>query len=144
MEANLETLVQDGKLPGFNINLSNRCWIKDPRNPYRIAFFYGPLVLIMFFSLVTMIAINIWRRYSSPIIADSQKIVSKLSLYPLVLLICWTGASVNRIQNAIDPSNPIEGIIRSPNFVIVRIIHLGISIQYTTRLLQCFSIRLCT
>ena len=50
------------------------------------------------------------RKRTSSIVSDSQLLISKLSLYPAVLIFCWLGASVNRIQNAIDPENPQIGL----------------------------------
>ena len=32
--------------------------------------------------------------------------VRRLRLYPLILVFCWTFATVNRLQNVVDPTNP--------------------------------------
>lgn len=46
--------------------------------------------------------------------ADQQmrmtKFVKRLVWYPIVLITAWTFATINRIQNAVDPDNPIFGL----------------------------------
>jgi hypothetical protein len=34
----------------------------------------------------------------------------RLRLYPIILVLCWTFGSINRIQNAVQPGKPIYWI----------------------------------
>jgi len=39
-----------------------------------------------------------------------NRLFRKMSAYPIIFLIQWTPASINRIQNILAPNNPIAGL----------------------------------
>lgn len=87
------------------------CWIQGPRNPYRMIFFYGPLTLILIFNTITVVIVlfSLPKTYSD-VENRTKKFIMNLSFYPLIMVLCWTGALVNRIQNAADPQNGVTGL----------------------------------
>jgi len=89
-------------------NGTDWCWINGDRNPYRLTF-YGPLVIIIIFCAISVITVFV--RLPKPHSKEERKtrrIILNMAMYPLVLVLCWTGALTNRLQNAIDPGHPIE------------------------------------
>jgi len=86
-------------------NGSGWCWIHGARNPLRLTF-YIPLFIVLCFSLVSVVIVlkKLPKARSSEERTTNRLIVT-LSLYPMILIICWAGALVNRIQNAISPTD---------------------------------------
>jgi len=39
-------------------------------------------------------------------VAPVRRIMRRLCLYPIVLIVCWTFGTINRLQNSFDPDNP--------------------------------------
>jgi len=92
-------------------NGSGWCWIPGGRNPYRLLL-YGPLVIIIIFSLISVAYMFKKMPSSTPSREEriSRKMILHFSLYPIILSVCWTGALVNRLQNAINPDEFVEGL----------------------------------
>ncbi|GMH73443.1 hypothetical protein TL16_g06194 [Triparma laevis f. inornata] len=101
------------------------CWITTPSdddesdkeimesagNIWRLTLFYLPLWLaIIFNSTVYVIVTKTLSRVASTQASDQRpkylKMIRRLRLYPLILVFCWLGATINRIQNVLDPSAP--------------------------------------
>jgi len=93
------------------------CWIVDTqaRLPFSYMFAWATfLIIIVSYTLII--------RYIRHVQKDAERIDStkqkrtykglfrKLSTYPIVFLITWTPATVNRIQNICDPTNPIAAL----------------------------------
>ncbi|CAM9810808.1 unnamed protein product, partial [Hapterophycus canaliculatus] len=107
------------------------CWIEanpelnfDVGTMWRYLVLYCPLWAAIVFNIVVYVRIiGIIRRFSTGISggdgggpslgpsAEQQtrmtKFVKRLVWYPAVLIAAWTFATINRIQNAVDPDNPI-------------------------------------
>ncbi|GMH99045.1 hypothetical protein TrVE_jg9166 [Triparma verrucosa] len=85
--------------------------MESPGNLWRLTLFYLPLWLaIIFNSTVYLIVTKTLSRVASTQASDQRpkylKMIRRLRLYPLILVFCWLGATINRIQNVIDPSHP--------------------------------------
>mmetsp|Transcript_47727 Transcript_47727/g.82110 ORF Transcript_47727/g.82110 Transcript_47727/m.82110 type:complete len:382 (+) Transcript_47727:35-1180(+) len=96
------------------------CWITetdirefDLGTAYRFLLFYTPLwAAIVFNSFIYFQVIRAVRRTTraaggSRTAAGRRlvKLCDRLRRYPLIMIICWTPATINRIQNAAAPTN---------------------------------------
>ncbi|CAM9124871.1 unnamed protein product [Scytosiphon promiscuus] len=115
------------------------CWIEtnpeadiDVGTMWRYLVLYCPLWAAIAFNIAVYVRITgVLRRLSAGIgegggdsgggdasaagpSTDQQirmtKFVKRLVWYPAVLIAAWTFATINRIQNAVDPDNPIFGL----------------------------------
>ncbi len=94
--------IQGGE-DGPSDNLSSS--ITEQGNIWRVTTFYLPLWLaIVFNSVMYLIVTNTLSRIAS---TRSVKMVKRLRLYPLILVFCWMGATINRLQNVISPNEPV-------------------------------------
>jgi hypothetical protein len=100
-------------------NVGAWCWITtdadatgyfDPGTVWRPSLFYMPLwITIAYNSVVYVMVTNSLQRVAN---TQSQhqrpkylKMVRRLRMYPLILVFCWAGATINRLQNTVDPHN---------------------------------------
>lgn len=100
-------------------NVGAWCWITtdadatgyfDPGTVWRLSLFYMPLwITIAYNSVVYVMVTNSLQRVAN---TQSQhqrpkylKMVRRLRMYPLILVFCWAGATINRLQNTVDPHN---------------------------------------
>ena len=96
------------------------CWIIENPNYklegalYRFTEFYGPLIGATILNIVccgkVILYINNLARQ-----ADQISIIHKLGFYPVILIICWLPATIDRIQNLFS-NNPIY---------ILQVLHIG-------------------
>ncbi|CAN0391851.1 unnamed protein product, partial [Laminaria digitata] len=110
------------------------CWIEaDPRadvdygTMWRYLVLYCPLWAAIIFNIIVYVRIvGVIRRFSTDIdggaadgstigpSAEQQlrmtKFVKRLVWYPAVLIVSWTFATINRVQNAAHPDHPIFGL----------------------------------
>mmetsp|Transcript_2135 Transcript_2135/g.7623 ORF Transcript_2135/g.7623 Transcript_2135/m.7623 type:complete len:362 (-) Transcript_2135:29-1114(-) len=92
------------------------CWIRNNTlsgKLLRLVCFYVPLWAAIVFNGVTYFRVvrqlNLTLRLvpRSGIQASEFKAVTRLGLYPLILIACWLFPTVNRVQNFIKPDNPL-------------------------------------
>eukprot|EP00282_Hemiselmis_andersenii_P003632 CAMPEP_0114119726 /NCGR_PEP_ID=MMETSP0043_2-20121206/6265_1 /TAXON_ID=464988 /ORGANISM="Hemiselmis andersenii, Strain CCMP644" /LENGTH=273 /DNA_ID=CAMNT_0001212293 /DNA_START=165 /DNA_END=982 /DNA_ORIENTATION=- len=89
------------------------CWIVRSKDHWRYIQFFIPLWLIFAFNLTLYVKLILRLRAvwgtggGSEGSSGDMKVFWRLGLYPVILVICWTAASVNRIHNSIYPSQPI-------------------------------------
>jgi len=103
----LITVLYLGITDQFGSNGSGWCWIKGARNPNRVIFFYGPLVVCMILTFSsTLFVVLALSGSQSEEEKQTRRLIGSLAAYPVILVICWSGAIVNRIQNAVDPDHP--------------------------------------
>ena len=110
------------------------CWIETPQENededddasmtkallnegtmWRILLFYLPLwIAIAFNSVVYIVVTNTLARVARTQASETRpkylKMIRRLRMYPLILVFCWMGATVNRIQNVIYPDKPIYNL----------------------------------
>src|SRR5690242_5328733 len=87
-------MVLIGKAKSFASTYHRRCWISGNQDIYRFVFFYGPLLAIILFNAISIV--YVWKAMS--VETHTKKFVMNLALYPIVMVICWTGAFANRIH----------------------------------------------
>lgn len=88
------------------------CWIRPkPRaesHAWRFSIFYGPIwVAIIYNAIVYSKAAVVLKRLSSTVAGDEASIklkqtIARLLRYPLILVVCWTLPTVNRIQQIVQ------------------------------------------
>mmetsp|Transcript_26789 Transcript_26789/g.70329 ORF Transcript_26789/g.70329 Transcript_26789/m.70329 type:complete len:333 (-) Transcript_26789:829-1827(-) len=109
----LALIVQFQNLYGFS---GGWCWIIPSAPEWRFIQFYIPLwmVFVYNFMLYALLfdRIRDLMKHGTSDTGDSQgskevRHFWRLGAYPVVLLVCWSFGSVNRIQNSMDPRHPI-------------------------------------
>ncbi|CAM9883270.1 unnamed protein product [Ectocarpus sp. 6 AP-2014] len=107
------------------------CWIEtnpgsdvDVGTMWRYLVLYCPLWAAIVFNIKVYVRIfSVVRRFSTEIAGDASavgpsaeqqtrmtKFSKRLVWYPAVLIASWTFATINRIQNAVDPDHPVFGL----------------------------------
>eukprot|EP00520_Triparma_pacifica_P018675 CAMPEP_0118662362 /NCGR_PEP_ID=MMETSP0785-20121206/16790_1 /TAXON_ID=91992 /ORGANISM="Bolidomonas pacifica, Strain CCMP 1866" /LENGTH=341 /DNA_ID=CAMNT_0006555899 /DNA_START=71 /DNA_END=1093 /DNA_ORIENTATION=+ len=106
------------------------CWIQTPEENedesmtrallnkgtiWRLVLFYLPLwIAIAFNSVVYIVVTNTLARVARTQASETRpkylKMIRRLRMYPLILVFCWMGATINRIQNVIYPNDPMFGL----------------------------------
>ena len=101
------------------------CWIQTPEENedvsmtenllnkgtmWRIVLFYLPLwIAIAFNSVVYIVVTNTLVRVARTQASETRpkylKMIRRLRMYPLILVFCWMGATINRIQNVMYPND---------------------------------------
>lgn len=116
-------------------NTAAWCWIfVDPSSPaigqvWRLLLFYLPLWAAVVFNGYTYYISNRAMRglfqssSESEIPKRYRNLMKRLNAYPLILAGCWFFATINRIQNAFAPNNPV--------FVLYMLQVVGRSLQGT-------------
>ena len=97
------------------VNTGAWCWISNEQTigqVLRWLLFYGPLWgCISFNAYISFITTKKMRDMFSTREKDMpdkyKALIKRLSLYPLILVVCWLWATVNRFQNAVSPGNEI-------------------------------------
>lgn len=89
------------------------CWIKDGQADlvWRIVTFYGELWLawVYCFYVYTSVLLKIRRMNPSPDGSLShRRVLMRIMYYPLVLVVCWSAASVNRLYEMISGDKSFE------------------------------------
>jgi hypothetical protein len=65
----------------------------------------------MFFNVIATIYIaKVLPKANTEVEMRTKRFIFNLTLYPVFMVICWTGAVVNRLQNAIHPNDPKLGL----------------------------------
>lgn len=92
------------------------CWIRnrppEQSRAWRFAIFYGPIwICILYCGKVYASSAIVLHRLSSTVAGDDasvqlKKTIKRLVRYPLILVVCWTFPTINRIQQIIR-ENPI-------------------------------------
>jgi len=89
------------------------CWLdNDHYGLYRWIYFYGPLVLILFY-VVTIYAlvsrkIRLQSRLAVMNLVNSEMTIQQtFRWYIIGWILCWTPALVDRVQGIFDPAHPI-------------------------------------
>ena len=99
----------------YGLSLARYCWIttangdEDAAFAWQIIQFYGPLWMsIAFTTFVYASVINTIRKKSNETRQDIEKLkaVRRLILFPIIIAVAWTFATINRVQKFVDPSNP--------------------------------------
>jgi len=103
------------------------CWIQTPDENkdasmaetllnkgtiWRLFLFYLPLwIAIAFNSVVYIVVTNTLARVARTQASETRpkylKMIRRLRMYPLILVFCWAGATINRFQNVIYPNQPV-------------------------------------
>lgn len=82
------------------------CWIPSDYPLARLAFWYGPLFVIILYNIVVYWRVSVaLGDFATAEVKD--KIVGRLRLYVLVFLILHIPAVINRVQNYIAPDSPV-------------------------------------
>ncbi|XP_064615621.1 uncharacterized protein LOC135479655 [Liolophura sinensis] len=112
-------------LPFFSNKYGNSgvwCWIVHDVG-WRMGIWYGPLffVIVVLFGLYISIIVKIrslirtWERTYTPDVEAKKKFLKQearpLIFYPFVYLIVYLIPTVNRIHNALNPSDPIYELV---------------------------------
>ena len=72
--------------------------------------FYAPLWLGICFNAVIYWIVTVTLGKIARANSDStqyERMIRRLRLYPLILIFCWAGATINRAQNVIWPGEPV-------------------------------------
>jgi len=95
------------------------CWIEstnqkeaDRGTIYRFIFFYIPIWLgILFNAYMYWRVVSGIRRITGGVPSEAstnlKKLCDRLSMYPLIMVICRIPPTINRIQNSISPQHPV-------------------------------------
>ncbi|XP_074657703.1 cyclic AMP receptor-like protein A isoform X1 [Tubulanus polymorphus] len=98
------------------------CWVVDDAR-WRFGIWYGPLfgIIFMLFSVYIYITVMVKRRvktweglYDPDTERKKQMLkedVKPLIAYPCVYLVCSSFSLINRIQNAVNPGNPVFALV---------------------------------
>jgi len=81
------------------------CWISDQYSVWRFVFFFGPLWIIMVFNAT--IYVQVLRTTRN----QRQSLWPKLTWYLVIFILCNSFSTANRIQNVVNPNNPIEWLL---------------------------------
>jgi hypothetical protein len=71
------------------------CWITRQNTGWRMVQFYIPLWLVV--GYCTYVYINVYRRLKESRDVGSAKLMTRIMYYPLVLVVCFLPASINRV-----------------------------------------------
>mmetsp|Transcript_31114 Transcript_31114/g.40056 ORF Transcript_31114/g.40056 Transcript_31114/m.40056 type:complete len:328 (+) Transcript_31114:108-1091(+) len=109
-------------IPSFTNNYGQAgpwCWITetnvqelDAGTAYRFFLFYIPTWIAIGYNIVVYFKVirTVKCLYVGAQTAQSKKLLNlcdRLKMYPLIMVICWSFATINRIQNTIEPQNPM-------------------------------------
>mmetsp|Transcript_25529 Transcript_25529/g.82260 ORF Transcript_25529/g.82260 Transcript_25529/m.82260 type:complete len:319 (-) Transcript_25529:52-1008(-) len=81
----------------------NWCWIRHDRQWARLTFFYAPLVIVFCYNAMVFYFTVRAVRHS----LQQSAIAFRLRLYILVFFMVKVFSVINRLQNAVDPNNPV-------------------------------------
>lgn len=99
------------------------CWIKttdtrafDAGTAWRFFIFYIPLWIVIVFNLFVY-----YRVYSglAPLLSVPNdentkgmvRVIERLKYYPMILIVCWTFATINRIYDSVHPRSPVFALV---------------------------------
>lgn len=105
-------------LPLFTSSYTNTggwCWISNTQTVgqvWRWLLFYGPLWSCVGYNaycyyLTEKAMKNMFSNQGTEMPTKYKALIKRLKLYPLILVVCWTWATINRLQNAFSPDNPV-------------------------------------
>lgn len=88
----------------------------DSGTAWRFFIFYIPLWIVVAFNLYVywLIYNGLAPLLQGPSDASTKgmlRVVDRLKYYPMILIVCWTFATINRIYDSIHPRNPSLGLI---------------------------------
>mmetsp|Transcript_42502 Transcript_42502/g.104185 ORF Transcript_42502/g.104185 Transcript_42502/m.104185 type:complete len:314 (-) Transcript_42502:192-1133(-) len=89
------------------------CWIVRRKDYWRYITFYVPLWLVFGFNLTlyTRLIIKLRKMFQMAGAHEQDRkdvtLFWRLGLYPVILIVCWSAASINRIHDSINPNSPI-------------------------------------
>jgi len=97
---------------------NGRCWIMSTYPSIRFLQFYVPLWLVISYNFAHIVLLmrHLYALTHRPSTADSSQVRGevqffwRLALYPVVLVVCWTPGTINRIHNSVRPDNPVYGL----------------------------------
>lgn len=99
---------------GLYVNTGLWCWISDDiRGLYRWLYFYGPLVLILFYVSAIYVIISKKIRAQLALTSNFYQINNEATIqqtfrwYIIGWVICWVPAITDRVQDVINPGHPI-------------------------------------
>ena len=84
------------------------CWIMSTHPSLRFLQFYVPLWIVIGYNVYHMATLVSHLRELTQN-ADTQ-FFWRLALYPVILIVCWTPGTVNRIHNSLNPLRPNFGL----------------------------------
>jgi len=85
------------------------CWIKGNTNPFRLML-YIPIVIVIIYCFVSLFYIYRQVKSNEVMTRQSRKLIRTLFAYPVILVFIWIAWIINRIQNVIQPDNPIKAL----------------------------------
>ena len=83
---------------------------------WRFGLYYCPLWLCIIYNLtvygriIRILRATFSNAVGSPGRDKLGQLIRQLQLYPITLVLCYACASINRIQNAVQPDRPIYGL----------------------------------
>lgn len=96
------------------------CWVVDPEDQLLFSYLFAWLsfvIIVVCYSLIILyikgVTISLEKISKGQPLSGgkdeqrNRKIFKKLACFPVIFLIQWIPATINRVQNYIDPSNPI-------------------------------------
>jgi hypothetical protein len=96
---------------GLFSNTGLWCWIANTHHGlYRWVYFYGPLVMILFYVVAVYVLVS--RKIRSEMYLSEHSISAEATIqqtfrwYIIGWAICWVPAIVDRLQGVVDPLNP--------------------------------------
>jgi len=105
-------------LPLFTNSYTNTgawCWISTQQavgQVWRWLLFYGPLWSCIAFNayayyLTEKKMKSMFETQDAEMPDKYKALIKRLKLYPLILVVCWFWATINRLQNAFNPNNEV-------------------------------------
>lgn len=98
-----------------------RCWIGNPVARLYYSYLFAWITFFIILCSYSFISYFLWKssqavdkyldkKLQNKTQKNNKKVFKSLAAFPIVFLIQWIPATVNRIQNAVDPSNPITAL----------------------------------
>jgi len=111
------------------------CWVRSPVQGLWFSYLFvwiTALVIIVLYALMVRyvrasagaVSLYLPPKEAEKRDKDNRKLFRKLAFYPIVYIIQWTPSMINRIQNAVHPTDPIVGL-----YVLQLLFSLSIGLQ---------------
>jgi len=99
-------------IPGGYGIAGSWCWLHYNEDQLLLGYLIAWIDMAIIIALYCLIILHIIRTYKSIEVPEETKstgknALKKLICYPLIFVVQWTPGTINRIQNAVDPSNPL-------------------------------------